>query len=86
MSNDIKRLGELALSDTGFAFDPYSGATFTLNATGVCVLHAMKEGLAEGAIAERLRTRFDARGADVARDIGDFVALLRQHGIVGDDA
>jgi hypothetical protein len=85
MSNDLKRLGELALSDTGFAFDPYSGATFTINPTGMCVLGAMKEGLAAEAIADRLRARFDARGADVPRDVGDFVALLRQHGIVGED-
>ena len=27
-------LKDLALSDTGFVFDPYTGATFTTNATG----------------------------------------------------
>jgi hypothetical protein len=84
MSNPT-RLGDLALSDTGFAFDPYSGATFTLNATGLCVLCAMKEGLAADAIGARLRERFDARGADVARDIDDFTALLRQHGLVTEE-
>ena len=77
-----KRLGDLALSDTGFAFDPHTGATFTINATGICVLHAMKEGLAPGAVTERLRARFEVDGADVGRDVDDFVALLRQHGIV----
>jgi Coenzyme PQQ synthesis protein D (PqqD) len=81
MSN-AKRLGDLALSDTGFAFDPCTGATFTVNATGLCVLLAMKEGLLPGAVTERLRARFDALGADVGRDVDDFVALLRQHGIV----
>jgi len=83
---DTKRLGDLALSDTGFAFDPYSGSTFTVNATGLCVLDALKEGLAEGAVVARVRERFDARGADVARDVDDFVAALRQHGILPDDA
>jgi Coenzyme PQQ synthesis protein D (PqqD) len=81
MSN-ARRLGDLALSDTGFAFDPCTGATFTVNATGLCVLLAMKEGLAPGAVAERLRARFDAGVADVGRDVDDFVALLRQNGIV----
>ncbi len=85
MSN-ARRLGDLALSDTGFAFDPHTGATFTVNATGVCVIQAMKEGLAPGAVAERLRARFDASGADVGRDVDDFVALLQQHGIVGEAA
>ncbi len=82
----VKRLGDLALSDTGFAFDPYSGSTFTINATGVCVLQALKEGLPRDAIDARVRERFDARYADVARDVDDFVALLRQHGLVADDA
>jgi hypothetical protein len=77
-----KRLGDLALSDTGFAFDPYTGATFTINVTGLCVLQAMKEGLTRDAIGERLSARFDARGADVRRDVEDFVALLAQHGLV----
>jgi hypothetical protein len=84
MSN-TKRLGDLALSDTGFAFDPYSGSTFTINATGLSVLHAMKDGLAPSAIVDRLRARFDARGADVGRDVDDFTALLRQHGLVTDE-
>jgi hypothetical protein len=83
MSNN--RLGDLALSDTGFAFDPYSGSTFTVNATGHCVLLALKEGLALDAIADRVRERFDARGADVIRDVDDFVASLRQHGLVGNE-
>ncbi len=83
--NDTKRLGDLALSDTGFAFDPYSGSTFTINATGVSVLLAMKDGLAPDAIVERLRATFDARAADVRRDVEDFTALLRQHGLVSDE-
>ncbi len=76
------RLSNLALSDTGFAFDPRTGATYTINSTGLVVLQAMKEGLGRDAIGERLKARFDARGADVARDVEDFVALLEQHGIV----
>jgi hypothetical protein len=79
---DTKRLGDLALSDTGFAFDPYSGSTFTVNATGICVLHALKEGLAPSDVVARVAERFDARGADVARDVDDFVASLRQHGLI----
>jgi PqqD family protein of HPr-rel-A system len=78
------RLGDLALSDTGFAFDPRTGATYTINTTGLLVLQAMKEGLSRDAIGERLKERFDARGADVVRDIEDFIALLEQHGIVGE--
>jgi hypothetical protein len=45
----------------------------------------MKEGLSAEAIGARLRERFDARGADVARDVDDFTALLRQHGLAPEE-
>ncbi|WP_437744828.1 HPr-rel-A system PqqD family peptide chaperone [Sorangium sp. So ce302] len=78
----ILRLKELALSDTGFVFDPASGATFTVNPTGLCALNAMKEGLSREEVAARLRERFDIRGGDPARDVGEFLELLRQHGLL----
>ncbi|MBL9044235.1 MAG: HPr-rel-A system PqqD family peptide chaperone [Myxococcales bacterium] len=74
-------LKDLALSDTGFVFDPYTGATFTTNATGLLILHALREGLSRPAIVEKLRDRFDVHG-DVETDVNEFFALLRQHGVV----
>jgi PqqD family protein of HPr-rel-A system len=80
--SQANRLGDLAISDTGFVFDPRSGSTFTVNATGLSVLSALKEGLDVAGVEERLRERFDAASADVARDVDDFVAMLRQYGIL----
>jgi PqqD family protein of HPr-rel-A system len=74
-------LKDLALSDTGFVFDPYTGATFTTNAAGLAILHALREGLGRSAIIERLTERFDVHG-DVESDISEFFQLLRQHGVV----
>ena len=84
MSN-APRLKELALSDTGFVFDPFSGATFTVNPAGLCMLQAMRDGLALDAIATKVRERFEADHEQVERDIQDFIQLLRQHGLVPED-
>lgn len=81
----MNRLRDLALSDTGFVFDPYSGATFTVNATGLCVLSALKDELSVKAIAARLAERFDARGSDLTRDIQEFIEALRQHGLAPEE-
>jgi hypothetical protein len=43
-----KPLADLAVSDTGFVFDPFTGTTYTVNSTGLCLLHAFKEGLGRG--------------------------------------
>jgi hypothetical protein len=77
-----QHLKDLATSETGFVFDPYTGATYTTNATGRCVLEGLREGLSRGDISARLRERFAVYGQDLDSDIQDFVQLLRQHGIV----
>ncbi len=83
--NDLQQLRELAVSDTGFVFDPYSGSTFTVNEPGLCVLVALKEGAGREAILARLRERFEVAGEDLARDLEEFVHMLRQNGLVPKD-
>ena len=39
-----QHLRDLAVSDTGFVFDPYSGATFSVNPTGLVILRALQQG------------------------------------------
>lgn len=81
-----QHLKDLAISETGFVFDPYTGATFTTNATGQCIIAALREGLPVEAIAKRLRDQFDVQTLNLEGDIADFLALLRQHGILSEEA
>ncbi|MGM0576719.1 MAG: HPr-rel-A system PqqD family peptide chaperone [Myxococcota bacterium] len=81
-----QKLHDLALSDTGFLFDPYTGHTFSVNATGLEILRALKDGLDRDAILERLGERFDVMDEDdLARDLGDFTQSLRQSGLLPTD-
>ena len=79
---DPAELRGLALSETGFLFDPRTGHSYNANATGVAVLAAMKEGLGRDAIVARLRAEFDGGGA-VEDDVDQFLELLRELGLVG---
>jgi len=79
------QLADLAISDTGFVFDPFTGTTFTVNSTGLCLLQAFKEGLGRQAAAARLTERFNVADANVPRELDEFVQLLRQNGIVPSD-
>jgi len=80
--NNTRTLSDLAISDNGFVFDPLAGATYSVNATGLCVLQALKEGLGKDAIARRLADRFDRAAQDPLRDVDEFLRLLRQHSLV----
>jgi len=77
------RLRDLAISESGFVFDPMTGHTFTVNPTGLFVLRALEEGCTEEEAAKKLEDVFDVMGGeDVARDVGEFVSRLREHGLV----
>ena len=84
MSN-VLQLKNLAVSDTGFVFDPRSGATFSLNATGLAILNALREGDDLPAILARLEAAFDVVGESVAHDVRDLVQSLQRHGVLSSE-
>ena len=85
MSYDKNRLKDLAISETGFIFDPMSGATFTVNSAGACIINCLREGRNRSEIIARLRTTFSVEGADLDSDLGEFIRLLVQQGILSPD-
>lgn len=81
--NSAQRLKDLAVSETGFVFDPYSGATFTTNATGLGILEALKAGADRAQLLAQLREAFDVHQTDdLDRDLDEFLGLLRRYEIV----
>ncbi len=78
-----QRLRDLAISDSGFIFDPYSGATFTLTPTGVEIVNGLREGQGREEILENLASLYEISELDdPGRDLDEFIGMLRQHGIV----
>lgn len=81
----MQRLKDLALSPSGFVFDPFTGATFTANSTALFLLEQLREGRSRADLVAGLRERFDTRDEDLPRDVDDLVATLRLHGLVPAD-
>jgi hypothetical protein len=82
MDLEHSRLRDLALSDSGFVFDPLTGHTFTVNLTGQLALRCLKDGMTAEETAQRLAEEFAADpDADPARDVQDFVLQLRDCGL-----
>ncbi|KPJ74943.1 MAG: hypothetical protein AMS19_14630 [Gemmatimonas sp. SG8_23] len=80
-----QKLRDLAISESGFLFDPHTGATFTTNSVGMAILEGLREGISKQELVDRLHERFDVRGDDVVRDLGDFVHLLQRNDLVPHD-
>ena len=73
----MQRLRSLALNPDGFAFDPTTGESFTLNATGLVILEGLREGLTHEELTARLVERFEVVSDDASRDVDDFMDHLR---------
>lgn len=73
----MQRLQSLALNPDGFAFDPTTGESFTLNPAGLAIIEALREGLVHDEVTTRLVERFDVPEEEAARDVDDFLDNLR---------
>lgn len=78
----LSKLKDLAVSETGFVFDPHTGATFTTNACGVVILRGLQEGKSRPELIARLEAGFDVAESDLHRDLDEFIQILRDNGVV----
>jgi hypothetical protein len=74
---DPETVGRLALSESGFVFDPVSGRSYSVNATGLAILRLLQKptGLAEA--LDALQTQFEGDAATLERDLIEFAGVLR---------
>lgn len=79
MTISTARLRTLALSDTGFLFDPTTGHTYTLNRTGTDLLKWLRDGIAESAIPARLAAAYEVTEDVAERDAQLFFSALREY-------
>jgi len=75
-------LNNLAISPTGFVFDPTTGATYSVNATGRAVLEGIRDGLGLEALVAQLSERFAVGEADLRRDVLEYARVLREQQLV----
>lgn len=71
-------LRRLAISESGFVFDPVSGNNFTVNDTGLVILRYLQQKQDFPALIDELRDHYDASPNDIERDIIEFIGMLRE--------
>jgi Coenzyme PQQ synthesis protein D (PqqD) len=63
-------------------FETQSEKVFTLNPTATAIVREIQAGSDEGAIAARLKDRFDDRDGAIAREVVAFIGELRRRGLL----
>jgi hypothetical protein len=73
-----ERLAQLALSDTGFVFDPRSGLSFSANDTGLAALRLLRRGESLEAAADILSRDFEVEPREARAGLDIFITQLRR--------
>jgi hypothetical protein len=76
----------IAISDTGFIFDPGSGDSYTLNPVGQEIFGYLKAGKSLEDICTLITDKYDVESSIFERYLYDFVSMLKHHQILEDHA
>jgi len=78
---DMKIKKKLAISDSGFVFDPQSGESYSLNETGAEILNMLKESKSNEEIKDYFITNYKVDESDFERAFMDFTSMLKFYNI-----
>lgn len=72
------RLTDLMLNDRGFVFDPNSGESYQLSATGLACLRGLQAGASTEDLLRQLTTTWEVDAVAARLDIDSFLWDLKQ--------
>ena len=75
----LSSLQRLAISESGFVFDPVSGHNFTVNETGLTILRLLQKENELAPLLENLASQYDISSRVLERDVLEFAGLLRDY-------
>ena len=75
----------IAISDSGFLFDPSTGESFTFNPTGLEIFRYMRENKSYDEIREIILDKYDIDENSFERYYYDFITMLKQYQLTEND-
>ncbi|MCF8368308.1 MAG: PqqD family protein [Bacteroidales bacterium] len=72
----------IAISESGYVFNPSTGESFSINQTGVEIFNMLKEGKSYEEISAIFSKKYNADKDTFEKDYNDFTGILQQHLLV----
>ncbi|PLW94751.1 MAG: HPr-rel-A system PqqD family protein [Marinilabiliales bacterium] len=76
---------DIAISESGFVFNPATGESFTVNPIGAEVIQLLKDNKSIQEAIEFILERYNVDETSFEKDLNDFVAMLKHHSILMHD-
>jgi PqqD family protein of HPr-rel-A system len=79
---NVAKLKELMINDEGFAFDPRTGNTYTMNPTGLLIVNAVKAGANVDQVLDSVAARYEVDRQTADRDLEVFFNELQRNKLI----
>ena len=81
----MKLKKNIAISKSGFVFDPTSGDSFSLNPIGKEILEMLQENESLEKITEIIEKKYDVEKNDLEKYLVDFLSMLKQFNLTEEE-
>ena len=75
----------VAISDSGFIFNPSSGDSFSTNQVGLEIIRLLKENKKKEEIISEIVAKFSIDDSTLEKDLGDFFLMLRSYQLLNEN-
>jgi hypothetical protein len=82
---EMKLKENVAISDSGYIFNPSTGESFIVNPLGMEILQMIRKNKAFESVSQEILKRFTVDAATFEKDYHDFIHQLRQSLLISSD-
>ena len=75
---NVEILKQLAVSESGFVFDPTSGYSFSVNDSGLSILQQLHREIPTDEILKKVMEEYHVTFREAEQDIVEYIGLLRK--------
>ena len=75
----------IAISDSGFVFNPTTGESFSVNPIGMEIMELLKKEKPTQDISNHILENYETDAPTIDKDLYDFIAMLKQYGLIEDN-
>ena len=81
----MKLKRNIAVSESGFVFDPTAGESYSLNEQGIEIINLLKQNQTNEEIAAYMTENYDVDADDFEKYYFDFIGMLKQFKLIEDE-
>jgi len=79
---NIDRLSTLAISDSGFIFDPSTGNSYNTNTTGIQIISCLKQNKDMNELIDVMIEKYEVASDELESDLNDFIQNLKNYHLI----